>query len=204
MPATHRDGDVGPAALEYAKAVEEYLRLLDAALGDTTPERFTSATAFEGMLNLANEVPAKKISSEEETTSDLSQMIFYNNWKGILSQVRLVCDMLQDGRDKGWLMGLVHTRFTSRCMTSALPCNICMISALKMQAQPFCPRAQAQCEALQEAVKAAAECLDIDTKVRRRALHTVRCRLGDAAIHCMHAPALSSVWQVRRPSLSAG
>lgn len=28
-----------------------------------------------------------QISSEEETSSDLSRLIFYNNWKGIYSQV---------------------------------------------------------------------------------------------------------------------
>lgn len=29
-----------------------------------------------------------QISSEEETSSGLSRLIFYNNWKGIYSQVR--------------------------------------------------------------------------------------------------------------------
>lgn len=33
------------------------------------------------------QVGAKKVSSEEETWSKLSNLIFYNNWKGIYSQL---------------------------------------------------------------------------------------------------------------------
>jgi len=33
------------------------------------------------------QVASKKVSSEEETWSKLSQLIFYNNWKGIYSQL---------------------------------------------------------------------------------------------------------------------
>lgn len=47
---------------------------------------FTATATFDGMITLAYEVPAKKISSEEETWSDLSVMIFRENLKGIWSQ----------------------------------------------------------------------------------------------------------------------
>ena len=33
------------------------------------------------------QVGAKKVASEEETWSKLSNLIFYNNWKGIYSQL---------------------------------------------------------------------------------------------------------------------
>ena len=49
-------------------------------------ENFDSPSHFEGMIGLATEVPAKKISSEEETYSDQSLLIFQENWKGIYSQ----------------------------------------------------------------------------------------------------------------------
>ncbi len=74
--------------LQVARGVEQTLSVLAVALNTTAPDRFTAATSWEGMLNLANEVASKKVSSEEETFSDLSLLIFYNNWKGILSQVR--------------------------------------------------------------------------------------------------------------------
>ena len=82
-----RDGDLGPETLAYAEGVETTLQQLQTTLNSTNPQLFTSASSLEGMLNLASEVVAKKVSSEEETSSDLSQLIFYNNWKGILSQV---------------------------------------------------------------------------------------------------------------------
>ncbi|EFN52260.1 hypothetical protein CHLNCDRAFT_14379, partial [Chlorella variabilis] len=83
----YRDGDLGPETLAYAEGVETTLQQLQTTLNSTNPQLFTSASSLEGMLNLASEVVAKKVSSEEETSSDLSQLIFYNNWKGILSQV---------------------------------------------------------------------------------------------------------------------
>ena len=49
-------------------------------------ENFDSPSHFEGMIGLATEVPAKKISSEEETYSDQSLLIFQENWRGIYSQ----------------------------------------------------------------------------------------------------------------------
>lgn len=44
---------------------------------------YEADTAFKGMISLATEVPAKKISSEEEAVSDLSVMIFRENCKGV-------------------------------------------------------------------------------------------------------------------------
>lgn len=82
------DGAVNELTLQVARGVEQTLSVLAVALNTTAPDRFTAATSWEGMLNLANEVASKKVSSEEETFSDLSLLIFYNNWKGILSQVR--------------------------------------------------------------------------------------------------------------------
>jgi iron uptake system component EfeO len=38
---------------------------------------------FEGMIELAIEFASKKISGEEETFSDLSLLIFEQNWQGI-------------------------------------------------------------------------------------------------------------------------
>lgn len=86
-PRPRSGGDVGSQTLEVARGVEQTLSVLAVTLNTTAPDRFTSASNWEGMLNLAHEVAAKKVSSEEETFSDLSIMIYYNNWKGILSQV---------------------------------------------------------------------------------------------------------------------
>jgi iron uptake system component EfeO len=47
---------------------------------------FSASKHFDGMIGLANEVGAKKISSEEETWSDQSILIFRENWAGIYSQ----------------------------------------------------------------------------------------------------------------------
>jgi len=49
---------------------------------------FSAVKHFDGMIALANEVGAKKISSEEETWSDQSILIFRENWEGIYSQYR--------------------------------------------------------------------------------------------------------------------
>ncbi len=49
-------------------------------------ERFNSELHFGGRVALATEVGAKKISSEKETWSDQSILIFRENWQGILSQ----------------------------------------------------------------------------------------------------------------------
>ncbi len=51
-------------------------------------QNFNASKHFDGMISLANEVGAKKISSEEETWSDQSILIFRENWQGIYSQYR--------------------------------------------------------------------------------------------------------------------
>ncbi len=51
-------------------------------------QNFNASKHFDGMIALANEVGAKKISSEEETWSDQSILIFRANWDGIYSQYR--------------------------------------------------------------------------------------------------------------------
>lgn len=48
---------------------------------------FNPRVTFKGAVALAFEIPAKKLASEEETWSDLSLMIFRNNYRGIWSQV---------------------------------------------------------------------------------------------------------------------
>jgi len=70
------------------------LETLEKQLGDSS--LFNSEMNFDGMLGLSNEVVAKKISSEEETWSDLSVLIFDNNWKGIMSQARPFFDGAPD------------------------------------------------------------------------------------------------------------
>ncbi|KAI0562783.1 lipoprotein [Gracilaria domingensis] len=53
----------------------------------TAADVYTPGAIMAGSVALAFEVPAKKVASEEETWSDLSLMIFRNNWRGIWSQV---------------------------------------------------------------------------------------------------------------------
>ena len=48
---------------------------------------FNAKNNFGGIIGLATEIVAKKVSSEEEKYSDHSWLIFYNNYKGIYSQV---------------------------------------------------------------------------------------------------------------------
>jgi iron uptake system component EfeO len=79
----YRDGDL-KAAVPYAEELITSIKSLTIELNK--PENFNAALNFQGMLNLATEVPAKKISSEEETWSDQSLLIFKHNWIGIHSQ----------------------------------------------------------------------------------------------------------------------
>lgn len=58
--------------------------------------RFNAGFQFDGMIGLANEVSAKKISSEEETWSDQSLLIFWHNWVGIASQFKPFEKVLND------------------------------------------------------------------------------------------------------------
>lgn len=79
----YRDHDL-TAALPYARALETSLAELGQALTET--DRFSATQFMDGMLSLSEEVAAKKISSEEETWSDLSLIIFHHNFLGIQSQ----------------------------------------------------------------------------------------------------------------------
>ncbi|MEO1717735.1 MAG: EfeM/EfeO family lipoprotein [Planctomycetota bacterium] len=81
----YADGDT-EAALPYATELVQSIRTLGRQLGER--ERFSAAGQFDGMLALATEVAAKKVSSEEETWSDQSLLIFRSNWIGVYSQYR--------------------------------------------------------------------------------------------------------------------
>lgn len=79
----YRDGnlkDAVPYGDELVKSIKSLIVKLN------NPKNFNAALNFKGMLALATEVPAKKISSEEETWSDQSLLIFKHNWIGIHSQ----------------------------------------------------------------------------------------------------------------------
>lgn len=51
------------------------------------PEAIPASDVFDGVVGVWTEVVAKKISSEEESWSDDSLMIYYNNWLGGFSQI---------------------------------------------------------------------------------------------------------------------
>jgi hypothetical protein len=68
------------AAELYADQLADSAEQLGTAL---TQLPCTPVQQFEGMIGLALEIGAKKISGEEEAFSDLSVLIFENNWKGI-------------------------------------------------------------------------------------------------------------------------
>lgn len=78
-----RDEDL-EAAVPYAERLVESVVALQEDL--TREASFNAATHFEGMIGLANEIPSKKISSEEETYSDQSLLIFRHNLIGVYSQ----------------------------------------------------------------------------------------------------------------------
>lgn len=85
--ALFRDNDLGTAKAAMgplAEAVDELCDRLEE--GVNGGGSFSAGRSFDGMITLAYEVGAKKISSEEETWSDLSVMIFRENLKGIWSQ----------------------------------------------------------------------------------------------------------------------
>lgn len=79
----YRDDDLA-AAMPLAHGFVESARRLERDL--TRREAFTPVLSFAGMIGLANEIASKKISSEEETWSDQSLLIFHFNWIGIRSQ----------------------------------------------------------------------------------------------------------------------
>lgn len=73
-------------ALEPARTLKQSIDALCVALKEK--KRFSPRKSWDGILALALEVPAKKISSEEEAWSDLSLMIFRSNFRGIYSQYK--------------------------------------------------------------------------------------------------------------------
>ena len=79
----HNDLD---AAAPFVDGLVESVRTLQRQLGERG--RFSAAGQFGGMYALTNEVSAKKISSEEETWSDQSLLIFRHNWIGVYSQYK--------------------------------------------------------------------------------------------------------------------
>lgn len=81
----YRDSDLD-AAVPYGEQLVESVKSLITELNK--PENFSAPLNFKGMLSLATEIPAKKISSEEETWSDQSLLIFKYNWIGIHSQFK--------------------------------------------------------------------------------------------------------------------
>ncbi len=78
-----RDDDLDLAA-QYADRLAESHERLHQEL--TEPERYSAKGHFEGMIGLAEEIGSLKISSEEETWSDQSMLIFRSNIIGIFSQ----------------------------------------------------------------------------------------------------------------------
>ncbi|MGK7939599.1 MAG: EfeM/EfeO family lipoprotein [Crocosphaera sp.] len=81
----YRDENLA-AAIPYAEELLDSIKSLKGKLNDIN--NFNAPLNFDGMLSVATEVPAKKISSEEETWSDQSLLIFKHNWIGIHSQFK--------------------------------------------------------------------------------------------------------------------
>jgi iron uptake system component EfeO len=79
----YRESDL-VAALPFANRLVQDIQSLIVALQQR--QNFDARKHFEGMIALTNEVASKKITSEEETWSDQSILIFKENWKGVYSQ----------------------------------------------------------------------------------------------------------------------
>jgi iron uptake system component EfeO len=76
----YRDDSV-VAAIPYAKDLVRLWGDLRTAL--MNPSKYNFCDWWAGTIGLATEIGAKKISSEEETYSDHSILIFHNNFVGI-------------------------------------------------------------------------------------------------------------------------
>ena len=72
------------AARPHAEMLVRSVAKLRGELDESS--RFSPEEQFGGMVALTNEVAAKKVSSEEETWSDQSVLIFKHNWIGVQSQ----------------------------------------------------------------------------------------------------------------------
>ena len=106
------EGDL-EAAAPYADRLMRSVQRLRVELDE--PERFSPEGQFGGMVALSNEVAAKKVSSEEETWSDQSMLIFKHNWIGIYSQFKPFSKQLDDTTN-----GSVDNTYTS-AMALVLP-----------------------------------------------------------------------------------
>lgn len=89
----YRESDL-KAAIPYGEGLIASINSLIDKLND--PSNFNPKDHFGGMIAVATEVPAKKISSEEETWSDQSLLIFKNNWIGINSQYEPFAALVKD------------------------------------------------------------------------------------------------------------
>ena len=85
-------------ALPYAQRLTKSVGELKGQL--TELDRFDAAGQFGGMFALTNEVAAKKVSSEEETWSDQSLVIFKHNWIGAYSQFKPFAPMVARSNEK--------------------------------------------------------------------------------------------------------
>jgi len=86
-----RDDDLDcarAAVTDVQGTIDSLCAKIDNAAND--PDNFNFENTWDGLKALSVEVPAKKISSEEETWSDHSLLIFTNNAKGIESQVKIL------------------------------------------------------------------------------------------------------------------
>lgn len=108
----YRDCDL-KAALPYARGLVESARELEEDL--RRRESFDAVSHFEGMIGLATEVPARKISSEEETYSDQSLLIFYQNWRGIYNQFDPFVEEVE-ARDPGAAAEVTNAYVAARAM----------------------------------------------------------------------------------------
>ena len=84
------------AARPYSQKLIESFMKLRKELDES--ERFSAEGQFGGMVALTNEVAAKKISSEEETWSDQTLLIFKHNWIGVHSQFKPFGEMVGSDR----------------------------------------------------------------------------------------------------------
>ena len=84
------------AARPYSRGLIDSIVRLRSELDET--ERFSAEGQFGGMVALTNEVAAKKVSSEEETWSDQTLLIFKHNWIGVHSQFKPFGVMLGSDR----------------------------------------------------------------------------------------------------------